>query len=59
MIQKEIQRSRQVLCVPMRILDISNRDVEKAFDLSHSYLDGYLPATSRTQFGMAPRDNTQ
>lgn len=38
MIQEEIQRLLQMLRVAMRILDVSNRDVEKALGLSYGYL---------------------
>lgn len=38
MIQEEIQRLLQVLRVAMRILDVSNRDIEKALGLSYGYL---------------------
>ena len=38
MIQEEVQRLIQVLRVAMRILDVSNRDVEKALGLSYGYL---------------------
>lgn len=38
MIQEEIQRLIQMLRVAMRILDVSNRDVEKQLGLSYGYL---------------------
>ena len=38
MIQEETQRLLQVLRVAMRILDVSNRDIEKALGLSYGYL---------------------
>ncbi len=38
MIQEEVQRLIQVLRVAMRILDVSNRDVEKRLGLSYGYL---------------------
>lgn len=38
MIQEEIQRLLQVLRVAMRILDVSNRDIEKKLGLSYGYL---------------------
>lgn len=38
MIQEEIQRLLQMLRLAMRILDLSNRDVEKALGLSYGYL---------------------
>lgn len=38
MIQEEIQRLIQMLRVAMRILDVSNRDIEKQLGLSYGYL---------------------
>jgi transcriptional regulator with XRE-family HTH domain len=38
MIQEEIQRLLQVLRLAMRILDVSNRDIEKKLGLSYGYL---------------------
>lgn len=38
MVQEEIQRLLHVLRVAMRILDVSNRDVEKRLGLSYGYL---------------------
>ena len=38
MIQDEIQRLIQMLRVAMRILDVSNRDIEKQLGLSYGYL---------------------
>ena len=38
MVQEEIQRLLQVLRVSMRILDVSNRDIEKKLGLSYGYL---------------------
>ncbi|HEX3130816.1 MAG TPA: helix-turn-helix transcriptional regulator [Thermoanaerobaculia bacterium] len=38
MIQEEIQRLMHVLRVAMRMLDVSNRDVEKKLGLSYGYL---------------------
>jgi transcriptional regulator with XRE-family HTH domain len=38
MIEEERQRLLQVLRVAMRILDVSNRDIEKALGLSYGYL---------------------
>lgn len=38
MIQEEIQRLLQLLRVAMRLLDVSNRDIEKALGLSYGYL---------------------
>jgi transcriptional regulator with XRE-family HTH domain len=38
MVQEEIQRLLHVLRVAMRILDVSNRDVEKKLGLSYGYL---------------------
>lgn len=38
MIQEEIQRLLQLLRLAMRILDVSNRDIEKALGLSYGYL---------------------
>lgn len=38
MIQEEIQRLIQLLRLAMRILDVSNRDVEKQLGLSYGYL---------------------
>jgi transcriptional regulator with XRE-family HTH domain len=38
MVQEEIQRLIQMLRVAMRILDVSNRDVEKQLGLSYGYL---------------------
>ena len=38
MIQEEIQRLIQMLRVAMRILDVSNRDIEKKLGLSYGYL---------------------
>jgi len=38
MIQDETQRLLHVLRVSMRILDVSNRDIEKALGLSYGYL---------------------
>jgi transcriptional regulator with XRE-family HTH domain len=38
MIREETQRLLQVLRVAMRILDVSNRDIEKALGLSYGYL---------------------
>jgi transcriptional regulator with XRE-family HTH domain len=38
MVQEEIQRLLYVLRVAMRILDVSNRDVEKKLGLSYGYL---------------------
>lgn len=38
MIQEETQRLIQMLRVAMRILDVSNRDIEKQLGLSYGYL---------------------
>ena len=38
MVQEEIHRLLHVLRVAMRILDVSNRDVEKRLGLSYGYL---------------------
>lgn len=38
MVQEEIQRLLHMLRVAMRILDVSNRDVEKKLGLSYGYL---------------------
>lgn len=38
MVHEEVQRLIQVLRVAMRILDVSNRDVEKKLNLSYGYL---------------------
>ena len=38
MVQEEIQRLLYVLRVAMRILDVSNREVEKSLGLSYGYL---------------------
>src|SRR5688500_616541 len=38
MIQEETQRLLQVLRVAMRILDVNNRDIERAIGLSYDYM---------------------
>jgi transcriptional regulator with XRE-family HTH domain len=45
MIQEEIKRLLQVLRTTMRLLDVSNRDVEKKLGLSYGYLSRLFAGT--------------
>jgi cyanate lyase len=45
MIQEEIHRLIEVLRVAMRLLDVSNRDIEKKLGLSYGYLSRLFAGT--------------